>query len=91
MPIIKDNIFTCYNKHEKDEKKLNNKKRDSHMGAWLQVDEENKKVRYQADPSWIKNTNDEEQKITFAKLTAIVNVYRRAGYAIIEMAKNLKK
>jgi hypothetical protein len=60
------------------------------MGAWLEVDEENKKVRYQVDPSWMKNTDDEEQKLAFTKLTAVVNVYRRAGYAIIEIAKKLK-
>ena len=35
------------------------------MGAWLEVDEENKKVRYQTDPSWMENTNDEEQNIAF--------------------------
>ncbi len=61
------------------------------MGAWLEVDEENKKVRYQTDPSWMENTNDEEQNIAFSKLTAIVAIYRRAGYAISEIAKKLKK
>ena len=60
------------------------------MSAWLEVDEENKKVRYQVDPSWMKNTDDEEQKLTFAKLTAVVNEYRRAGYTIIEFTKKLK-
>ena len=61
------------------------------MGSWLEVDEENKKVRYQVDPSWMKNTDDEEHKIEFAKLAAVAKAYRRAGYAIIEIAKKLKK
>ena len=61
------------------------------MGAWLEVDDEEKAVRYQVDPSWKKNTNDEEQKSAFANLTAIVDIYRRAGYAIIDVAKKLKK
>jgi len=59
------------------------------MGAWLVVDEENKKVRYQVDQSWMENTNDEEQKSAFTNLTAVANVYRRAGYAIFEIAKKL--
>ena len=70
---------------------LNEKKKHSHMGAWLEVDDENKKVRYQVDPSWMKSTSDEEQKSAFANLTALVNVYRRAGYAIIDIAKKIKK
>ena len=61
------------------------------MGAWLEVDDENKKVRYQVDPSWMKKANDEEQKSAFTKLTAMVDIYRRAGYAIIDIAKKLKK
>jgi len=61
------------------------------MGAWLEVDDENKKVRYQVDPSWMNNTNDDEQKIAFAKLSALVALYRHAGYAISEIAKKLKK
>ena len=61
------------------------------MGTWLEVDEENKKVRYVVDPSWIKNTNNDEQKIAFAKLKALAAIYRRAGYTIVEIAKKLKK
>ena len=61
------------------------------MGVWLVVDDENKKVRFQVDPSWMKNTNDEEQKSAISKLTALVDIYRRAGYAIIDIAKKLKK
>jgi len=70
---------------------LSIKKNYPHMGAWLEVDDENKKVHYQVDPSWMKNTNDEEQKSAFTNLAALVNIYRRAGYAIIDLAKNLKK
>ena len=61
------------------------------MGAWLQVDDEDKEVRYQVDPSWKKNTNDEEQKSAFANLTALVDLYRHAGYSIIDIAKKIKK
>ena len=61
------------------------------MGAWLEVDDENKEVRYRVDPSWMKNTNDEEQKSAFSNLTALVAIYRRAGYAIIDIAKKLKR
>ena len=61
------------------------------MGAWLKVDDEDKEVRYQVDPSWMKNTNDEERKSAFANLTALVDIYRRAGYSIIEIAKKLKR
>jgi hypothetical protein len=70
---------------------LSEKKKYPHIGAWLEVDKENKKVRYQMDPSWMKNADDEEQKIAFAKLAPVVKAYRRAGYAIIEIAKKLKK
>ena len=61
------------------------------MGVWLVVDDENKKVHFQVDPSWMKNTNDEEQKSAISKLTALADIYRRAGYAIIDIAKKLKK
>jgi hypothetical protein len=61
------------------------------MGVWLVVDDENKKVHFQVDPSWMKNTNDEQQKSAIANLTALVDTYRRAGYAIIDIAKKLKK
>jgi len=57
------------------------------MGAWLKVDEKNKEVHYQADPSWMKNTSDEEQKIILGKLSMLADAYRRAGYAIIDFVK----
>ena len=72
-------------------KNLNKKKKFPYMGAWLEVDDEDKAVRYQVEPSWKKNTNDDEQKSAFANLTALVEIYRRAGYAIIDVAKKLKK
>jgi hypothetical protein len=72
-------------------KSLSKKKNNPHMGAWLEVDDENKKVRYQVDPSWMKNSSDEEQKSSFSKLSAMADIYRRAGYAIIDIAKKLKK
>ena len=70
---------------------MSKKKRNSYISVWLEVDEDNKKVLYKADPLWMKNTSDEEQKKAFAKLTATVNAYRRAGYVIIKMAKIMKK
>jgi len=70
---------------------LTKKKKYPHMGVWLVVDDENKKVHFQVDPSWMKNTNDEQQKSAIANLTALVDTYRRAGYAIIDIAKKLKK
>ena len=57
------------------------------MGAWLKVDEKNKKVEYQADPMWLKNASDDEQNITFAKLSRMAAAYRRTGYAIINFVK----
>ena len=39
--------------------KVEQKEGISSRGAWLEVDEENKKVRYQTDPSWMENTNDD--------------------------------
>jgi hypothetical protein len=70
---------------------LSKKKEYPYTGVWLVVDDDNKKVRYQMDPSWMDNTTDEEQKIAFSKLAGIVAVYQRAGYAIVEIAKKLKK
>ena len=70
---------------------MTKKKKYPHMGVWLVVDDENKKVHFQVDPSWMKNTNDEQQKSAIANLTALVDTYRRAGYAIIDIAKKLKK
>jgi hypothetical protein len=61
------------------------------MGAWLEVDDEDKEVRYRVDPSWEKNTSDEEQSSVFTNLTALVEIYRRAGYTIIDIVKKLKK
>jgi hypothetical protein len=70
---------------------LNKRKEYPHIGAWLEIDEENKKVKYQVDPLWIKNASDGEQKIAIAKLKALAATYQRAGYAIIDIVKNLKK
>lgn len=57
------------------------------MGAWLKVDEKDKKVHYQVDPSWFKYTSEDEQKITLGKLSLLADVYRRAGYAINNVFK----
>ena len=70
---------------------MSKKKKSPHVGAWLKVDEKNKEVQYQADSSWMNNTSDEDQKIAFTKLDAIIDIYRRAGYAFIDIAKKLKK
>ncbi|MGD8404329.1 MAG: hypothetical protein PVJ21_11755 [Anaerolineales bacterium] len=70
---------------------MNKKKKFPHMGAWLEVDDEDKEVRYRVDPSWEKNTSDEEQSSVFTNLTALVEIYRRAGYTIIDIVKKLKK
>ena len=74
-------------KNAESEKLVSKRKSDHYVGAWLKVDEKNKKVHYQVDPSWMKNTSDEEQKITFGKLSLLADVYRRAGYAIIDFVK----
>lgn len=71
------------------EKLVSKRKNDSHVGAWLKVDEKNKKVHYQVDPSWMRTTSDEEQKITFGKLSMLADAYRRAGYVIVAFVKKL--
>lgn len=70
---------------------MTKKKKFPHTGAWLEVDEEDKEVRCRVDPSWEKNTSDEEQSSAFTNLSALVEVYRRAGYTIIDIVKKLKK
>lgn len=92
--MYNENFFVIYShkqENAKGEKNLSKKKESSHIGAWLKVDDKNKEVQYQADSSWMINTSDEEQKIAFTKLDALVDIYRRAGYAIIDIAKKLKK
>lgn len=59
------------------------------MGAWLMVDEKNKKVEYQVDSSWFKNASDEEQNNIFTKLSKVADAYRNAGYTIIDFVKKL--
>jgi hypothetical protein len=60
-----------------------------HIGAWLEVDDENKKVEYQVDSKWMKNASDEERKNTLEKLTLLANVYQRAGYAVFGLLKKV--
>ena len=76
-------------KNPGSENSLPKKKRDTHLSAWLKVDEKNKKVEYQVDSTWIKSASDEEQNIELIKLTKAVTAYRRAGYAIIESVKRI--
>ena len=76
---------------QKGKKSLSKKENSPHMGTWLEVDDENKKVRYRVDPSWLKNATDVDRKSALSQLTALVDVYRRAGYAIIDFPKNFKK
>ena len=76
-------------KNAESEKSVSRKKSNSHIGAWLVVDEKNKKVEYQVDPKWWKNASEEEQNTTLAKMTGVAATYRRAGYAIIELVKKL--
>jgi len=68
---------------------VSNRKNFPHIGAWLEVDEENKKVEFRVDPIWLKDTNNEEQKVTLAKLTMLAAVYRRAGYAVFDFVKKV--
>ena len=70
---------------------MSKKKNSLHISAWLEVDDENKKVRYRVDPSWLKNATEEDQKSAFSQLTALTDEYRRAGYAIIDFPKKMKK
>lgn len=68
---------------------MSKKNRDSHLGAWLKVDEKNKKVEYQVDSTWIKNASDDEQDIALVKLKKVVKAYQRAGYAVIKGVKRI--
>jgi len=70
---------------------MTKRKSYSHMGAWLEVDEENKEVKYRVDPLWLENVDDEELKITLAKLTKVVAGYQRAGYDVSNFEKGMKK
>jgi hypothetical protein len=81
----------CDSTTTKGKKSLSKKKNSHHMSIWLAVDDENKEVRYRVDPSWLKNATEEEQKSAFSQLTALVDVYHRAGYTIIDFPKKLKK
>ena len=69
------------------EKLVSKSNSDDRLGAWLKVDEKDKKVYYQVDPSWMQNSSDEEQKNTLGILSLLADVYRRAGYAIIDIFK----
>jgi hypothetical protein len=87
-------IFVAYchkYRNAKGKIHLSKKKEYPHTGTWLEVDRENKKVKYKVDSFWMKNANAEEQKIEFAKLTTLADTYRRAGYAIVDIVKKLKK
>ena len=68
---------------------MSNKKNFPHIGAWLEVDDENKKVDFRVDPFWLKNTDDDEQKIALANLTKLADVYQRAGYAVFDLVKKV--
>lgn len=76
-------------KNAESEKLVPKSKNEPHVGAWLKVDDKDKKVLYQVDPSWLKITSEEEQKITIGKLSLLADVYRRAGYVIIGFVKKL--
>jgi hypothetical protein len=78
-------------KNAGSEKRVTKKKRYPHTGVWLMVDDKNKEVKYQVDPNWINNTTDEEQKSALTLLTMLANEYRRAGYAIFDFIKRMKK
>ena len=66
---------------------MSNRKSRPHIGAWLEVDDEEKTVGFRADSDWLKNTSDEEQKRELAVLSTLAAVCRRAGYAVFDIVK----
>ena len=65
-----------------------NRNNRSHVGAWLEIDDEDKTVEYRVDPDWLEYTDDEERKSTLAKLAMLATVYLRVGYAVFGFVKN---
>ena len=66
---------------------MSKKTGNSHIGAWLMVDEKNKSVEYQVDSSWFENASDKEQNNIFTKLSKVADAYRNSGYSIFDFVK----